>query len=161
MYSDTGVSVLLLALPLGWVAHWHVETWGHNATFACKCHFPSTRITRVVTSHAVCFVAMIPLQKIFDWGGEQMGEFLEEDLKDLLIITLSKQVLLFQRAISVLTVRQCSRSNTRNHIVAKVRVSMVSSPHRSFVTSHWCRLRLLQSTLVGMCSLFNFTAACY
>ena len=33
---------------------------------------------------------MIPLQKIFDWGGEQLGAYLEEDLKDLLIITLSK-----------------------------------------------------------------------
>ena len=33
---------------------------------------------------------MIPLQKIFDWGGEQIGEYLEEDLKDLLVITLSK-----------------------------------------------------------------------
>ena len=35
---------------------------------------------------------MIPLQKMFDWGGEEISAFLEEDLRDLLVITLSKYV---------------------------------------------------------------------
>ena len=35
---------------------------------------------------------MIPLQKIFDWGGEKLGDYLGKDLKDLLVITLSKYV---------------------------------------------------------------------
>ena len=42
----------------------------------------------------VCFIAMIPLQKMFDWGGEEISAFLEEDLRDLLVITLSKYVYL-------------------------------------------------------------------
>lgn len=40
----------------------------------------------------VCFIAMIPLQKIFDWGGDEISAFLDEDLRDLLVITLSKSV---------------------------------------------------------------------
>ncbi|KAI0770554.1 hypothetical protein C8Q74DRAFT_1369701 [Fomes fomentarius] len=35
---------------------------------------------------------MIPLQKIFDWGGDEIGAFLDEDLRDLLVITLSNAV---------------------------------------------------------------------
>ena len=35
---------------------------------------------------------MIPLQKIFDWGGEELGAYLKQDLKDLVVITLSKCV---------------------------------------------------------------------
>lgn len=35
---------------------------------------------------------MMPLQKIFDWGGDEIGAYLNDDLRDLLIITLSKRV---------------------------------------------------------------------
>lgn len=38
----------------------------------------------------VCFIAIIPLEKMFDWGGEQMALYLGKDLGDLLIITLNK-----------------------------------------------------------------------
>ena len=40
----------------------------------------------------VCFLAMVPLQKIFEWGGEKVGAFLGKELHDLLVITLSKSV---------------------------------------------------------------------
>jgi Ca2+:H+ antiporter len=40
----------------------------------------------------VCFVAIIPLEKIFDFGGEQMSYYLGKDLGDLLVITLNKSV---------------------------------------------------------------------
>ena len=33
---------------------------------------------------------MIPLQKYFDLAGNELGSFLGKDLRDLLIITLSK-----------------------------------------------------------------------
>lgn len=45
-----------------------------------------------VCPYTVCFIAMMPLQKIFDWGGDEIGAYLNDDLRDLLIITLSKRV---------------------------------------------------------------------
>ena len=36
------------------------------------------------------FLAIIPLEGIFDWGGEQMALYLGKDLGDLLIVTLNK-----------------------------------------------------------------------
>ena len=38
----------------------------------------------------VCFVAIIPLERLFDWGGEQMAFYLGKDLGDLLMITMNK-----------------------------------------------------------------------
>ena len=38
------------------------------------------------------FLAIIPLEGIFDWGGEQMALYLGKDLGDLLIVTLNKSV---------------------------------------------------------------------
>ena len=38
----------------------------------------------------VCFVAIIPLEKLFDFGGEQMAFYLGRDLGDLVVITLNK-----------------------------------------------------------------------
>ena len=40
----------------------------------------------------VCFVTAIPLERLFDWAGEQMALYLGQDLGDLLSITLSKYV---------------------------------------------------------------------
>lgn len=39
------------------------------------------------------FLAIIPLECMFDWGGEQMAIYLGKDLGDLLIITLNKSVM--------------------------------------------------------------------
>ena len=33
---------------------------------------------------------MIPLERIFDWGGEQMALYLDKDVGELIIITLDK-----------------------------------------------------------------------
>ena len=38
----------------------------------------------------VCFISIIPLEKMFDWGGEQMALYLGKDLGDLVIVTLNK-----------------------------------------------------------------------
>ena len=66
---------------------------GTTTPHSCVCRLTGcparSNISGFVT---VCFVAMIPLQKIFDWGGEKLGDYLGKDLKDLLVITLSKYV---------------------------------------------------------------------
>ena len=38
----------------------------------------------------VCFLSIIPLEKLFDWGGEQMALYLGKELGDLNVITLNK-----------------------------------------------------------------------
>jgi hypothetical protein len=43
-------------------------------------------------SDTVCFLAIIPLEQMFDFLGEQMMFYLGKSLGDLLIITLNKYV---------------------------------------------------------------------
>jgi Ca2+:H+ antiporter len=38
----------------------------------------------------VCFLSIVPLEYIFEFGGEQMAFYLGESLGDLLIISLNK-----------------------------------------------------------------------
>jgi hypothetical protein len=42
--------------------------------------------------YPVSFFAIIPLERLFDYGGEQMSYYLGKDLGGLLTITLNKSV---------------------------------------------------------------------
>nr|VWP00310.1 Cyclopropane-fatty-acyl-phospholipid syntahse (Cyclopropane-fatty-acyl-phospholipid_synthase) [Ganoderma boninense] len=99
--------VLVISLALAWSAHFNIEVFGHGATFF------------------LCFIAMVFLQKMFDWGGEKLGAHIlrggkpkseqRKDLKDLLVITMS------------------------NAIEATLAIILLFK----------CQLRLLQSTIIG------------
>ncbi|KAJ7686612.1 hypothetical protein B0H14DRAFT_3674119 [Mycena olivaceomarginata] len=81
------LNLLLLFIPIAWVAHFGNEhdakegdpqkTWKFQGTFV------------------LCFLAIICLEKPFDYGGEQMAFYLGEDLGDLLVVTLNKSVKLW------------------------------------------------------------------
>ena len=38
----------------------------------------------------VAFLSIVPLEKLFDWGGEQLALYCGEDLGDLIVVTLNK-----------------------------------------------------------------------
>jgi len=38
----------------------------------------------------VCFVAIIPYERLFDYGGEQMAFYIGKELGDLLVVSLNK-----------------------------------------------------------------------
>lgn len=40
----------------------------------------------------VCFFAIIPLSRLFEYGGEQMTYYVGKDLGDLILVTLNKSV---------------------------------------------------------------------
>src|SRR5258708_25726988 len=44
----------------------------------------------------VCFLSIISLEKLFDWGGEQLAMYCGPDLGDLIIITFNKYVCLIR-----------------------------------------------------------------
>jgi hypothetical protein len=47
----------------------------------------------------VCFLAIVSLEKMFDWGGEQLAMYCGPDLGDLIIITLNKYVRLISPSL--------------------------------------------------------------
>ena len=42
----------------------------------------------------VSFLAIVPLERLFDYCGEQMAFYLGKDLGDLVVVTLNKCVLI-------------------------------------------------------------------
>ena len=73
-------------------------TWAHKtiglftSLSAVRMLLQSKYLSHLIYSRdlTVCFVAIIPLERLFDWGGEQMAFYLGKDLGDLLMITMNK-----------------------------------------------------------------------
>jgi Ca2+:H+ antiporter len=53
---------------------------------------------------SVCFLSIIPLEKLFDWCGEQMSLFLGLSLGDLLTITLNNAV---EATLAIILLAKC------------------------------------------------------
>ena len=53
---------------------------------------------------SVCFLTIIPLERLFDWCGEQMALYLGLSLGDLLIITLNNAV---EATLAIILLLKC------------------------------------------------------
>jgi hypothetical protein len=73
-----------LGIPLS-----RMDTWAHLWTYVITLYRPSVRSLNLLP---VCFLAIVSLEKMFDWGGEQLAMYCGPDLGDLIIITLNKYV---------------------------------------------------------------------
>jgi hypothetical protein len=79
-----------LAIPLP-----RMDTWAHLCTYVITLCRPYMRSQNLLL---VCFLAIVPLEKMFDWGGEQLAMYCGPDLGDLITITLNKYVRLISRS---------------------------------------------------------------
>lgn len=78
----------------------------------------------VLSISVVCFVSIIPLEKLFDFGGEQMALYTGKDLGDLIIVTLNKCVAFLFCSVAPAQRRlQCRRSHPSYNFVDQMRVS--------------------------------------
>ena len=66
--------------------------WSDTITFTRNVNLPLNNEILTHLPYPVSFFAIIPLQRLFDYGGEQMSYYLGKDLGELLIITLHKSV---------------------------------------------------------------------
>ena len=66
--------------------------WSHTTTFTRNVILPLNNEVWTHSPYSVSFFAIIPLERLFDYGGEQMSYYLGKDLGGLLIITLNKSV---------------------------------------------------------------------
>jgi hypothetical protein len=65
---------------------------------------------------SVCFLALVPLEKLFDFGGEQLSMYCGEDLGDLIVVTLNKYARVSRVCSSALTLDPQYRGGyPRNH----------------------------------------------
>ncbi len=101
----------------------------------------------------VCFLAIVPLERLFEYGGEQMSFYCGSDLGDLITISLNKYVPLFRPSRLVSSADyiplQHSRSNFGHYTYDKMRVSIVKIICSLERSDSRLRLKLLQSTIIG------------
>ena len=113
--SRPGLNILLVIIPVAWASHFvsvndHEHAgrgWGHGTTFT------------------LLFLALVPLEQLLDWGGEQMSMYLGKSLGDLLMITLNKLVIYLHSSgiVLILILGQRGRSDTCDHLIGQMRVS--------------------------------------
>ncbi|KAH9913962.1 uncharacterized protein BXZ73DRAFT_106748 [Epithele typhae] len=108
------LNVLLIVIPIAWVSHWMFlsHKWGPEPTFVLN------------------FLAIIPLEGIFDWGGEQMALYLGKDLGDLLVVTLNNAV---EAVLAIVLLTKCDLRLLQATIVGVVILHLLLIPGVSFL----------------------------
>ena len=106
------LNVFFLLLPLAWIAHFRKE-------------FPDTAVL------VLNFLALIPLENLFEYLGDQMSLFLGNDLGDLLIITLNNSV---EAVLAIILLLKCELKLLQSTIVGVVILHLLLVPGVAFVT---------------------------
>ncbi|KAI0312656.1 hypothetical protein OF83DRAFT_1066818 [Amylostereum chailletii] len=110
LYSSF-LNVFLLFIPFAWASHY--EEWSDGLTFA------------------LCFLSIIGLEKMFDWGGEQIAFYCGDDLGDLIVITLNNAV---EATLAIILLLKCELKLLQSTIVGVVLLHLLLVPGTAFLT---------------------------
>ncbi|EIN04423.1 hypothetical protein PUNSTDRAFT_108161 [Punctularia strigosozonata HHB-11173 SS5] len=105
------LNVLFVFFPIAWASHW--VPWHTGITFA------------------LCFVAIIPMEKMFDYGGEQMAYYLGKDLGDLVVVTLNNAV---EATLAIILLLKCEIKILQSTIAGVVLLHLLLIPGTAFLT---------------------------
>jgi len=106
------LNLFVVFIPLAWIAHF-VPVFGHTVTYT------------------LCFLALVPLEWLFDWGGEQLALYLGTQLGDLVVITLNNVV---EATVAIILLVKCELRLLQSTIVGVVILHLLLIPGAAFVT---------------------------
>ncbi|KAL0580930.1 hypothetical protein V5O48_001124 [Marasmius crinis-equi] len=119
------LNVFLIFIPLSWVAHFNNESNKHHGVDPDETHFPYP-VTFVFS-----LLAIIPLEKLFDFGGEQMAFYVGKDLGDLIMITLNNAV---EATLAIILLTKCEIKLLQSTIIGVVVLHLLLIPGTAFIT---------------------------
>lgn len=111
LFFSSWLNILLVVIPVAWVSKF--LEWGPKATFT------------------LCFFAIVPLEHLFDYGGEQMAYYLGKDMGDLLVVTLNNAV---EATLAIILLKKCELVLLKSTVVGVVILHLLLVPGTSFVT---------------------------
>ncbi|KAI0248523.1 hypothetical protein BJV78DRAFT_1276542 [Lactifluus subvellereus] len=111
IFFSSWLNALLILIPIAWVSHF--KEWTHGLTFG------------------LCFLSIIPLEKLFDWGGEQLAMYCGEDLGDLIVITLNNTV---EATLAIILLARCELKLLQSTIAGVVLLHLLLIPGTTFLT---------------------------
>lgn len=130
--TSSWLNVFIIFIPFAWVARFHTS-WGHVVAFV------------------FAFLGIMPLVKIFDWGGEQLAMYCGEDLGDLVIITLSNAV---EATLAIILLLKCELKLLQSTIAGVILLHLLLIPGTAFLTGG---VRILEQELHPQRTQLNHT----
>jgi len=114
------LNLLLLFIPFAFWAH-----------FSNQNDDPPTKHFSYSGTFVLCFLGIIPLEKLFDYGGEQMTYYLGEDLGDLLVVTLNNTV---EATLAIILLKKCELKLLQSTIIGVFLLHLLLIPGVAFVS---------------------------
>ncbi|KAI8976411.1 hypothetical protein BD414DRAFT_509739 [Trametes punicea] len=103
VFEPWWLNVFLIFIPFAWASHWLVDVWGHEAEFV------------------LCFMAIIPLQNVFECCGEQLAWRTGSDLGEFICITFKNCV---EATLALILLKNCHLRLLQSTIVGTQRCPM-------------------------------------
>ncbi|KAF7433375.1 hypothetical protein PC9H_005325 [Pleurotus ostreatus] len=105
------LNAFFVFIPLAWVAHF--VHWPNRAQFV------------------LAFLAIIPLERLLEYGGEQMCFYVGKDFGDLILITLNNTV---EATLGIILLTKCELRLLQSTIVGVVILHLLLIPGTAFLT---------------------------
>ncbi|KAJ6539025.1 hypothetical protein B0H19DRAFT_960734 [Mycena capillaripes] len=105
------LNILLVFVPVAWVVHF-MGTLSHTVQFI------------------FCFIAIIPLCRLLDYGGENLALYCGKDIGDLIIITLNNTV---EAILAICLLARCQLRLLQSTIVGVVLLRLLLVPACAFI----------------------------
>ncbi|KAF8232845.1 hypothetical protein L208DRAFT_1269941 [Tricholoma matsutake] len=86
------LNLFLIFTPFAWISHFATQTGWNGIQWPPQITF------------VLCFLAIVPHERIFEYGGEQMAFYLGRQLGDLLIISLNNVV---EATLAIILLSRC------------------------------------------------------
>ncbi|KAJ7162549.1 hypothetical protein C8R43DRAFT_880134 [Mycena crocata] len=106
------LNILLAFVPIAWGFHW-VHNISHTVQFA------------------FCFIAIIPLCKLLDYGGKNLALYCGKDIGDLIVITLNNAI---EAILAICLLGRCQLRLLQSTIVGVVLLRLLLVPACAFIT---------------------------
>ncbi|TFK86140.1 hypothetical protein K466DRAFT_163357 [Polyporus arcularius HHB13444] len=104
------LNVLFVIIPIAWASYW--ADWGQTLTFA------------------LCLIAIVPLERMLEWGGEQMSLYLGRDFGDLLIVTLNNTVV---ASLAIVLLMKCDLRLLQSTVIGTIVLHLLLVPGTAFL----------------------------
>ncbi|KAK0201669.1 hypothetical protein DFS33DRAFT_1263842 [Desarmillaria ectypa] len=118
------LNLFIIFIPLAWVAHFGNTHDEHESGDA-------QRVWPYGVTFTFCFLAIVPLERLFEYGGEQMSFYCGSDLGDLITISLNNAV---EATLAILLMTKCELKLLQSTIIGVVVLHLLLIPGTSFIT---------------------------
>ncbi|KAF8897209.1 hypothetical protein BD779DRAFT_1667217 [Infundibulicybe gibba] len=123
------LNLFVVFIPIAWVAHFE-PSWSPKLTFA----------------------PIIPLERLFDYGGEQMEFYLGKDLGDLLVRFVKFSAV--EATLAIILLKKCDLKLLQSTIVGVVILHLLLIPGTAFITGG---VRIMEQNLHPHLTQLNHT----